>query len=641
MLRGRANETTWRKAALSLSACLAVLVALSSVACSPSAAVSGARDDVLTQKATEDGRMQITVLVKYAFSIDGFEQSVEEKFPDIDIVQVGNYTCDMGLAEYEARLEHDDLTDVVMMWPYGIGEEHWSDELLDLSGMDFSSRYNISSLNDLSRDGSLYYLPGPSQVRGIVYNKTLFEENGWVVPEDFDGFVELCKTIEASGMRSLQLGLRNSEVLDTAFTGFGYADCYSKPLDKLWMEQYDAGEKGSFGDQFDSALDTFQTLIDEGVLKETDLDIEYSQREAMLFTRECAMIEDSVLLARMGESATGTTDEFALMPFFNPGDGGDWARLYPVCYIGLSAHLEDAGSEKKHAAVMELMDYISAPEGQEALMLDTGAMYSSLNGVGAPSVPEIDDLQNALSQGRYGVFPALANAQAALREGLAGMVRGDLTKADVIALVDKQNASPSASSVADTVLASATEDFTLAETGGYVCDVLRAKTGSDLALFLDNGKDGRYNGKGISARLYGGEITMQDVLRILPDLKHGDTGEVCTVSMMGGDLLKTLEYAIPVDNDQVGWFYYFSGLKMEYDPTAAAGSRILSISLEDGSEIEADAVYSIAVMENSVPGEYVIESVSLDATVTEVLAEAIESSGTVSPPSDGRFALAG
>ena len=235
MLRGRANETTWRKAALSLSACLAVLVALSSVACSPSAAVSGARDDVLTQKATEDGRMQITVLVKYAFSIDGFEQAVEEKFPDIDIVQVGNYTCDMGLAEYEARLEHDDLTDVVMMWPYGIGEEHWSDELLDLSGMDFSSRYNISSLNDLSRDGSLYYLPGPSQVRGIVYNKTLFEENGWVVPEDFDGFVELCKTIEASGMRSLQLGLRNSEVLDTAFTGLGYADCYSKPLDNLWM----------------------------------------------------------------------------------------------------------------------------------------------------------------------------------------------------------------------------------------------------------------------------------------------------------------------------------------------------------------------------------------------------------------------
>ena len=60
-----------------------------------------------------------------------------------------------------------------------------------------------------------------------------------------------------------------------------------------------------------------------------------------------------------------------------------------------------------------------------------------------------------------------------------------------------------------------------------------------------------------------------------------------------------------------------------------------------GNLAKADAVYSIAVMENSVPGEYVIEGVSLDATVTEMLAEAIESSGTVSPPSDGRFALAG
>ena len=44
--------------------------------------------------------------------------------------------------------------------------------LLDLSSMPFTSRYNTAMLNSIARDGKLYYLPGPAQVRGIVYNKT-------------------------------------------------------------------------------------------------------------------------------------------------------------------------------------------------------------------------------------------------------------------------------------------------------------------------------------------------------------------------------------------------------------------------------------------------------------------------------------
>ena len=103
------------------------------------------QQDILSQKITEDGRTQITVLVKYAFTINEFERVVEEKFPEIDIVQVGNYTRDMGTAEYEARLKNDDLTDIVMTWPLEVGEEYWEDRLIDLSGLNFSNKYNIFS----------------------------------------------------------------------------------------------------------------------------------------------------------------------------------------------------------------------------------------------------------------------------------------------------------------------------------------------------------------------------------------------------------------------------------------------------------------------------------------------------------------
>ena len=60
--------------------------------------------------------------------------------------------------------------------------------------------------------------------------------------------------------------------------------------------------------------------------------------------------------------------------------------------------------------------------------------------------------------------------------------------------------------------------------------------------------------------------TTNDVIRALPDMKHGESGVLQIVDMTGEKLLRTLEYAIPADNDIRGWFYYFSGLKMTYAP---------------------------------------------------------------------------
>lgn len=625
-----------RVAQSALAGLLSVALVVFCVSCTvPS---SEKQEDVLTQKVTESGRQQISVLVKYAFSINSFEQTVEEKFPNIDIVQVGNYTGNMGTAEYESRLEHGDIPDIVMTWPYDVGREYWEDELLDLSGMGFSDKYNLSMLGDISENGKLYYLPGPAQVRGIVYNKTMFEERGWQIPTNFDEFLALCSAIEASGIRSLQLGLGDSEVLDTAFTGYSFADCYSKPQDKLWIESYDQGI-GSFGDHFEPALETFQTLIDAGILKPQDLDITYADREAMFYGRECAMIEDSAQIARLGHTIKGSTDEYALMPFFNPGDGGGWARLYMVCYIGLSKQLAEPENSQKYDLVMQLMDYISTPEGQEALMADTGAMFSNLVGTGAPNTPEIEEMQDALRHSRYGAFPELQNAQQALRKGLAGMVKGSFSVDDVIRMVDEQNSSPSVTQQALS-LGQAAQNFSLTDTANYVTDVMRKTSGSDIALFLDNGKDGRYNGKGISGSFYEGTVTDADIVRILPDLKYGETGTLWKASMKGSDLITTLEHSIAVDSDQDGWFYYFSGLRMTYDPTAAPGERIHKITLDDGSPLDMNHFYTIAVMDKSVPDEFIISREETGMSIESLLIEAVAQESPISPANDGRFIIA-
>lgn len=633
MLIGRVHK----KRLISIGLCCVLVLGLS--ACGQEKQKKEVSQEILTQKKTEDGRTQISVLVKYAFTINGFEKAVEEKFPNIDIVQIGNYTHDMGVDEYASRLKHDDLPDIVMTWPLDVGEEYWEERLIDLSGMGFTDKYELSMLNNIAKDGKLYYLPGPAQVRGIVYNKTMFAENGWQVPQNYEEFLGLCKTIEDSGIRSIQLGFKNEEVLDTAFIGYNYSQCFSSPQDVQWIDDYNSG-MGSFGEHFGTALDVFQQMIDAGIWQKEDLDINYSDREKMLFTRQCAMAEDSVLLARMGYQQTGSTDEFAMMPFFNPGEEGEWARLYMVCYIGLNKHLQDKGNEGKFELVKEIMEYISTEEGQEMLSSDTGAMFSSLSGSKPPAIPEIDALIPTLTHGRYAIFTPLQNAQSALREGLAGMIRGDVTKEDVIRMVDEQNLNPEKEETPEK-LGEATEIFSLIDTGGYVADVIREFADSDLGLVMDNGKDGLYNGKGISGKFYKGDVTTADVGRVLSDFKAGDKGSLCKVTMTGANLKKTLEYSISVENNQTGWFYYFSGLKMEFDPTAEQGSRIKSITLEDGKALDDKKTYSAVIMNDTVLEECIESSEQLDATITSVLQDAIKDAGTISPSKDGRFVVAG
>ena len=614
------------------SLCLSCLVG-----CSPK---NDMGEDILSMKKTPDDKMKITILVKHAFSILNFEKIIEETFPNIDLIQVGNYTANAVLSkEVEARLEHDDLTDIVMNWPLDVGKKYWQDRLINLSGMPFTSHYKASMLDSMvDEEGGLYYLPGPAQIRALVYNKTLFEENGWKVPNNYTEFLSLCAKIEETGIRSYQLSLGNKEVLDTAFMSSSFGNAFSKPSDVSWLESYMNGE-GAFSDHFESALNTFQELIDHNIYRKEDLNLYYKDTQRNLFTRQCAMIEDSVLMARSSGSYTETDDEFALMPFFNAEPENDWARIYPTCYIGLNKHLLDKGNEKKYNQILEIMEYISTPEGQIALASDTEATYSSLNGVEAPNVKEIENLIPTLEEGRYGIFPFLTMGNSAIRKGLANMVAGTMNASEMAEYVDEEMKKVIVDEKPP-VYGQAIDDFTLAQTGAFITDTIKEAANTDIALFLDNGKDGFYNNKGICAKFYKGDIDQTDLQRIFPNINSGEYGELWKVTMTGENLINTLEYTMEIGGKE-NWFYYFSGLKMTFNPYADPGSRIVSIETTDGKKIISDQVYSIAVMEESIPNEYIISCEKTDRIIQNILQEKVIESGTIYPVSDQRFIIKG
>lgn len=56
----------------------------------------------------------------------------------------------------------------------------------------------------------VYALPYAANAAGILYNKDMFEEHGWEIPDTWDEFIALCEEIKAEGILPLYLGYKDT-----------------------------------------------------------------------------------------------------------------------------------------------------------------------------------------------------------------------------------------------------------------------------------------------------------------------------------------------------------------------------------------------------------------------------------------------
>ncbi|MCE1255643.1 MAG: 5'-nucleotidase C-terminal domain-containing protein [Anaerolineae bacterium] len=173
--------------------------------------------------------------------------------------------------------------------------------------------------------------------------------------------------------------------------------------------------------------------------------------------------------------------------------------------------------------------------------------------------------------------------------------------------------------------------------GNLITDAMRAETGAQVAL---------ENGGGIRASIKAGKVTLGDVLTVLP---FGNL--VSTVKLKGSDLQAVLENGVSrVDSSEgTGRFLQVSGLRFEYDPSQAAGSRITRVEVSDADgkfqPLDAQATYSLAVNDFMLGGgdDYkVLQEKGLDAyafgrPLDQVVADYIKTNSPVKTQVEGRI----
>ncbi|MCP3761290.1 5'-nucleotidase C-terminal domain-containing protein [Domibacillus sp. A3M-37] len=127
--------------------------------------------------------------------------------------------------------------------------------------------------------------------------------------------------------------------------------------------------------------------------------------------------------------------------------------------------------------------------------------------------------------------------------------------------------------------------------GNLITDAMLAKAKTiDAATVI-----ALQNGGGIRASINAGDITMEEVLTVMP---FGNA--LAIMDLTGAEIKAALEHSVSLAPEQNGAFLQAAGLKFTYDSSKAAGSRVTSVQVNEGGTYKAlDETKTYAVATNT------------------------------------------
>lgn len=163
-----------------------------------------------------DGKTEIRMIQYKPEAVAAFEE-IEKRFNAThDDIVLKIESPNEAMTILKTRLIKEDYPDIV-----GIGGDINYSNFLDAElFMDISDFDGISDIKPsymqiekdlefIPQDG-VYALPYVANCAGILYNKDMFEENGWEIPTTWTEFTDLCETIQSSGQLPLYFGYKDT-----------------------------------------------------------------------------------------------------------------------------------------------------------------------------------------------------------------------------------------------------------------------------------------------------------------------------------------------------------------------------------------------------------------------------------------------
>ena len=152
--------------------------------------------------SADDGKIQIEI-VQYKPEAANYFTTVEEEFNAThDNIHLKISSPNDAMTILKTRFIREDYPDII-----GIGGDINYSYFVDAQILaDISDYAGLADINQgyLDIDEALkfvpvdgvYAVPYVANAAGILYNKDMFEEHGWTIPQTWDELITLCETIQ-------------------------------------------------------------------------------------------------------------------------------------------------------------------------------------------------------------------------------------------------------------------------------------------------------------------------------------------------------------------------------------------------------------------------------------------------------------
>ncbi len=603
-------------------------------------------NEVLTLTEVPEDKLMLTMRMGDGMDFETMEQAIEAQFPNVDIVIQSNTALGQSIT-------HHDTEDIVLLVDGNYAVEDLDACFIDLSSEVYVQNYYISALQQSEMDGKLYYLPGPSNIYGIVYNKDMFRDHGWPVPDNLDSFLALCMQIEQEGIRAIQPALQYRDATRQFFTGFTYQPTLAGGSNGEWLSSYRVGNATMEG-HMEPAFDILDRLIQAGVLRSTDFEMQPGTRSDMMYIEQsCAMILETQAAPAYGEKRAGAeAPELGLLPFFSGSDDdSDYFLSVPIYYMAASKRLEATGNEEKLAAVKEIFAYLSTVEGQEAIIGKNASVISSVRGVGYEGNDFLKSASATIEKGHvvpqpFFVGTAATELDQVLRNNLLLYTSGEIDREQFMAELDqaRDQVLQNEKATQAVIIGTAEETFTVLETSCLLARIFQEKTGAQIGLCPSNTRMPGNNWKIYHGDIqYGRPDALDNLFGISFPHKEDENQlqwKLVKVQMTGEHIMQALEPLYIQRDNFPSAYMATSGLQVTFAPWAGEGNRYVSVKLADGSQLDPNTLYTVAFWNGGVDPTLIdgVEA-EYEDTAADLLSEWIEDQGGSIKPESTSFTL--
>lgn len=532
-------------------------------------------------------------MMTYTRQYGSFEEALHKVYPEVDIEFIsykGSDATDYALTQLRAN----DIPDIFCISAPPVDNLQTAN-LYDLSAESFINNFSNSVISDLSIDGGVYLVPTTISLLGIYYNKTLFKEHGWEVPNSLSDLETLVPKIKAAGV---EVAENYNQYPGTAFAHFFDVNAeYFSTLEGIkWMKDFIAGNKTATG-TIEKCAENFQKWIDLEMFRTDEDSYQMATAKAKFKEGNTAFLLPNTNFDFYENPTDKTGDEYGILPFFSSDGTNNKIVTLGSTYYGISKNL--VKKPKKLAKALKLMSFLATKDGQDSL---TSAVSNTIYSLKSESISEDNPLYNVaklVDQGQ--TFPYVQtgwdNYMSNFGQAVLDMVSRKLNGSQLIAYLDELQVEVKANDGLPR-LATVEEDLEKEDVAKLVGTAFGKATGADCALVSlgDFHGHGIENSKGVNAKIYSSVKLDKNVICTFNPL--GWSGKIQTLTLTGATIKQWVTEG----------FYY----KTQTEPYPYC------LIKPEGMEIEDEKTYKVAV-----PGEYNERATLGNQTATTLVGQTV------------------